>query len=108
MSVTPVSDTPESSQGASQGPRQRPHGLTPIIMSGWVTPSPANDDIENPVKKLVCDLPYHQKCETFIDTDVTDVTDVTPFRVKLFDTEAERVREARETCAMEASILKRY
>jgi hypothetical protein len=110
MSITPVSDTPEYSQGASQGasqwasqgPRKRPNGLNPIIMSGWVTPSknekssesekpelskPENDDIENPVKKIVCYLPYLPYVQTF-DTD----------------TEEERVMEERETCA----ILKRY
>lgn len=106
MSVTPVSD---SKTWQAPRPRPRPDGLTPIIMSRWVTPSKTSetsetshqsetsDDIENPSKKRikVCELPYtpyayDQKCEMF--------------DVKPFDPEAERVKEARETC----DILKRY
>jgi hypothetical protein len=107
MSITPVSETPVE---AWQAPvyRPRPAGLTPIIMSGWVTPSnpsempsempSENEDIQNPAKKRikVCNV-YNvynaQKCET----EKNDNSEV-----------EERVREARETCAMAAAILKRY
>ena len=79
MSVNPISDKTFENWAS----RPRPAGLTPIIMSGWVTPSndanPSNDakaskdsddvneneDIENPAKKRikVSELPYAQKCE---------------------------------------------
>lgn len=98
MSITPVSETPVEAWQAPVS-RPRPAGLTPIIMSGWVTPSnpseipSENDDIQNPAKKRikVCNVynnynDYNdQKCET-----------------------EERVCETRKTCDMAAAILKRY
>ena len=102
MSVNPVSVKALE----TQTPVSRPPGLTPIIMSGWVTPSKPseNEDIENPEKKRikVCDV-YAQKCVPFDDGTNGTISDV-----KLFDPEAERVLEAREMCAMAAAILKRY
>lgn len=122
MSVTPVSDyevktTPNEAFWQASVSRPRPAGLTPIIMSGWVTPSEneENEDIENSAKKRikVCDvytLPYAQKCVLFDDgTNGTNSTNGNAISdVKLFVEEAERVREAKETCAMAAAILKRY
>jgi hypothetical protein len=70
MSVNPVSVK------ALETHVSRPAGLTPIIMSGWVTPpTPSeNEDIENPAKKRIKVLPYAQKCVPFDGTNGTNGT----------------------------------